>query len=242
MWCDAWDIIEMSTPKLRGEALSYTTAKYDKAEAALTREDIQILLVSGNIEWTRREAVLGTVNAFVLAEVPKKRYRLITAPHINALEGSKPTEPMLDLCGMTQLLDTEDEGGTQDDFPWFYGQFEMSSSARAWYCFTFEGQWYRLVTVPTGGRAEPNMAHALTASLVRLAAEEENGQELPPAVKGKAFIDNACFTGKRAGNVGGADFSEAVSRSRSHNQSRNTPMGPTLKPVGTCCSNSYAGA
>ena len=197
MWCEAWAIIEMSTPELLVEALLVTTAKYDRAEAAVTREDIQILLVSGNIEVTRFEDVLGTVKAFVTPEAPKKRYRLITAPHINDLEGSKPAEPMLDLCGMKELLDTEDEGGIQDDFPWFYGQFEMSSSARAWYCFTFEGQWYRLVTVPTGGRAEPNMAHALTASLVRLAAEEENGQELPPAVKGKAFIDNACFTGSQ---------------------------------------------
>ena len=199
MWSEAWDIIEMATDRLREEAREHQSiVKRSRVEASLEREDVRILLEFGIIELTSEEDVLGTVRVFVTPEASKFRYRLITEPHTNALDGSKPQEPMQDLCGMKQLFDTEDDGGIQDDFPWFYGQFEMSPPARAWYCFTHEGQYYRLVTVPTGGRAEPNMAHALTASLMRYAVNEANGNEMPPPVKGKAFLDNVCFTGERS--------------------------------------------
>ena len=102
---------------------------------------------------------------------------------------------MLDLCGSDFITDCSAGGGIQDDFPWFYGQFELPEHARNWYCFVSRHEWFRLVIIPTGGRAEPNLAHALTASLARRAAESENASAGAFVVRDGAYIDNAAFKG-----------------------------------------------
>jgi hypothetical protein len=197
MWSESWSIIIMEAPGILEEAMAkpHIVKRLSEAESHLELCDIDVLLKAKVIEPITEERVLGTVRVFFVVELEKKRRRLITEPHTNALELSRPLEAMLDLCGSAFITDCAADGGIQDDFPWFYGQFELPEHARNWYCFSCRGVWFRLVIIPTGGRAEPNLAHALTASLARHAAEAENAAAGACVVLTGAYIDNLAIKG-----------------------------------------------
>jgi hypothetical protein len=201
MWNEGWRILCMESPGLVAEAAAHQSlvCRLSDAEARLEPCHIEALLSAYAIEPTQVNKVRGTVNVFLVPEVEKGRCRLISEPHTNALEGSRPIEPMLDLCGPEFLCDCDADGGIQDDFPWFYGQFEIPDHARDWYCFSYRGLWYRMVIIPTGGRVEPNIAHALTVSLARRAADVVNDPNAPRVVREGAYIDNVAFKGGELG-------------------------------------------
>ncbi len=191
------------------------------AEAALLQTHVDLLLQEGVIERTTAEKVVATVKPFVVEEIEKMRLRFICEPHTNVLTLSKPSEEMLDLCTAQDLMEVETEGVIQDDFPWFYGQFEIPEDKRDYYCFTFKGTWYRLIKVPTGGRAEPNMAHALTASLTLHA--HEGASLLGHRTKHNSFVDNARFHGSETSSTAAMEIFRRLAKDAGITISTETP-------------------
>ena len=162
----------------------------DETEADLEPGDIEELLRCMYVEPVDGKYVRGTVRVFWVAEMLKKRRRLVTHPR---QQNDLPFQKEPDIFPKdSEIFDIENkEVAACIDMRAFFNQFELPSMLRNFFCFKAAGVWYRLCTIPTGGRESPIIAQIIMRSLaLRL---EDSCQ-----VKATAFIDNLRLMGTPA--------------------------------------------
>lgn len=160
----------------------------DEREADTAPGDTDSLLQHRYIERTHRSQVRGTVRVFWVPEPQKKRRRLVTHP---VEQNNLPIETEVDLFPSDEEILA---GGLKPvaaniDMVAFFNQFELPEYLRDYFCFKSGGQWYRLATIPTGGREPPMIAQIVLKSLALRIQEATK-------VHATAFIDNLRFAGK----------------------------------------------
>lgn len=184
----------MSKEKLK-QALSEAVTENKEYEADITLADLRQLISHGYIEKTNNPI------AFVRCrtEMEKQdeygafsRRRFLSVPELFNAFFLDPGAPMLH--SITKHIQDAanahvNEGSVAivSDAPSFFVQFPLPSDVRDYYSFSFAGEYYRLTTIPTGGRQSPSLAEALMGSLAERAA-------LDGAIPG-THIDNVRFVG-----------------------------------------------
>lgn len=191
-----FNVQKLSDAMASPEVCRRMTSKAWNSEAELLASDVERLMTRGHIQIIGHDQVRGTVRAFTTVEEEKQRRRLITEPVINYYfeDGGEIT-----LATMEDILAPvmEQTMAISLDYPWFYGQMEIPVEARPFYCFMFGGQWYRMVTVATGGRHVPAVAQAITKSISQRAALDVGVTTTAPCggdVRDDAYVDNVRFT------------------------------------------------
>jgi hypothetical protein len=170
-------------------ALLGTTFSVDSSPADLEIGDIEQLTAMKYVEKIAHTQVKGTVRVFWVAEILKRRRRLVTHPkEQNELPFQK--EPSL-FPSDEEVFDIHKAPTAACvDMKAFFNQFELPTYLRDYFCFrTKTGEWYRLCTIPTGGRESPIIAQIVLKSLA-LRIEEAS------QTKVTAFIDNLRIAGK----------------------------------------------
>lgn len=148
------------------------------SEAALTHEDVLLLVNRGFVkELEAYETPLGFVNAFAVLELKESgaRRRLVCEPHYNdcIMADLQTRLPSPSEC-VEQFATASTEARSLPgrrvfafcaDFSFWYGQIRMDECAQLLHCFQKNGRWYKMLTVPTGGRGVVPFAQALTSAI-----------------------------------------------------------------------------
>ena len=126
----------------------------------LSADDIAQLLDNNLIEPTVLSEVKGVVNTFTRAERRKSRRRWI----VWCLQQNEcfpvEEEQRVSLKSVNEMFENSQRFSKAVciDMKAFYHQFTMSVVARQYHCFRTSQGWFRLKTVPTGGRHPPMIA------------------------------------------------------------------------------------
>ena len=173
--------------------------KLADASASLTMEDIHTLLGFGYIEKIDFASTRGYVRAATVMEkqIDRNLYtrrRFLAEPFVNHYRDFKEMTLLPTLEEQMQAVRAE--GAILTDFAQFYRQFRLPTEVRKYYTFSHEGLWFQITSVPTGGRACPALAQALTQSIARAVADWINkGGHTYGTIEVTAYIDNIRFTG-----------------------------------------------
>jgi hypothetical protein len=188
-WEEGLAITNVTNEELRRQIADNPGLIIDETEANTSLDQNELDRLEGEdlVRRITRAEVKGTVKLFTVPEFAKKRKRLIAEPLLNKLPGSHP-KVTSSYCTADEIASLVGMGARLTDLPWMYGQIPLSTEAMTYYSFCKEGQWYCLKTVPTGARACPELAHALTSSMAKTAAE---GRE----VMTSTYVDNIRFQG-----------------------------------------------
>lgn len=160
----------------------------DAPEADISADDVKMLLSHGCITPFQKSERRGMCKVFSVDEPTKRRRRLICWPFwLNSFD----YEGEVSLCdiGETCSVVKNTTGARLTDMPWYFGQFVLAEDMRPFYTFRFAGECFALCTIPTGSRACPEMAQALTHSVASTAV-------LHLQVTHSTYIDNARFAGE----------------------------------------------
>jgi hypothetical protein len=153
-----------------------------------------------SFQYIRRLRSDETPRAFVQLFTAKEKYtdtdgvfaptrrRLITVPwEINEFNST---------VAETRLPNRDDvvaglafPGASTFDINAYYAHFPLPTDAQPFYCFTFCGQTFCLLTIPTGGRHCPALAQAISANIRRAVLTAS------PATHCLAYLDNFRFAG-----------------------------------------------
>lgn len=157
-------------------------------EAALSDDDVRILLDFNYIETTALDEVGGLVRVFTVLERSATRRRFLAVPedHNDAMTdpGDVKMCTVEDICRVAASY----KGATHIDFSAYYTHFQLPTESRKWYCFAHRGRWYRLTTVATGQRQCPALAQALSYSIAARSVWGTTAVAL-------AYVDNLLFAG-----------------------------------------------
>ena len=192
-WQTALDIIMVKSPHLQ-EAIDRMSHEI-KFSHNVTDDDIRRLASDNLIVPVMMSAVKAWCNVFSVPELAKKRRRLICEPCWNCLSESYMPEgcEMPQLCDPLEISSITEQGAVLLDFPWFYGQFSLDTTAQQYYSFVHRFQdgsiqCFQLRSIPTGGRACPFIAQALSKSMAIRATESNQ-------CRNDVYIDNIRFPG-----------------------------------------------
>jgi hypothetical protein len=152
--------------------------------------DLGELITKRYIEQTERHRVRGTVRVFWVAEPNKRRRRLVTHPFFQNDMVPFHKEPDLFPTDDDLLEPVGEPAAACVDMRAFFNQFALPEHLRDFFAFqATNGNWYRLCTIPTGGREPPIVAQIVLLSLARRLEDAFK-------VKVTSFIDNLRIAGK----------------------------------------------
>ena len=137
------------------------------------------------------ESPRSVVDVFTVQELFKLRERLIEHPYLINLwtKDDVPHTSFLSQIERHNALLHGDDSVTVDlDASAWFDQFPLDESVRNFFCFQFEGRWYRLKVLPMGLRQSVAIAHAATKQLLNFPHE---------GVWAEPYIDNVRFVGPR---------------------------------------------
>ena len=148
----------------------YARSQSDRpAVARLSSNDIDKLLSTGKIEKVpsgRENTPLGQCSVHKVLELLKKRWRVVQHPKdVNAYT------PDADKVQFMKFLERHKavHAGTYAldlDFVSFFDAFELDPEVRRYFCFTFNGQQYRMCVMPMGAKQSVKVAHETTVQLL----------------------------------------------------------------------------
>ena len=170
----------------------YARAQSDRpAVARLSSNDIDKLLSTGKIEKVpsgRENTPLGQCSVHKVLELLKKRWRVVQHPKdVNAYT------PDADKVQFMKFLERHKavHAGTYAldlDFVSFFDAFELDPEVRRYFCFTFNGQQYRMCVMPMGAKQSVKVAHETTVQLLNF----------PSDAYKEPYVDNARFVADSA--------------------------------------------
>ena len=183
-------------------------------EAKLTTEGVKRMFDIGHVEKTTEAEVRATVNVFPVEERAKERERVIK--HTKPFNERYGRDTLLGL----KLLRAKDLVGTVHagkfcitlDFSAWFDQHLIAPKVRPWFCFHFEGQWYRLCRLPMGMRQAVDIADTATRIIASFPT--------PAGVRVDTYVDNIRFLGNCMEDVVAA-ATEFVRRAHSVNATIN---------------------
>lgn len=170
---------DMESPLLDPALLCFTGDRVVK-EAALTPEDIDLLLAHGLVKEIDPEQISGWLHVFTVRELKSTgpRRRLITEPFVNDVLPIDD-EYRFALPGPHTVIDHARRFMTSRrakfrprvyatcvDLQYFYGQLPLDERLKPAHCFVAGGKTYSLQTVPTGGRHVVGYAQCILLSLL----------------------------------------------------------------------------
>ena len=196
-------------------------AKGQTVEAKLTAEGVKRMCAIGQAEETIEAEVRATVNVFPVEERAKERERVIK--HTKPFNERYGRDTLLGL----KLLRAKDLVGTVHDgkycitldFSAWFDQHEIATKVRPWFCFFFEGKWYRLCRLPMGMRQAVDIADTATRIIASF--------PVPAGVRVDTYVDNIRFLGDCLDDVVAA-ATEFVRRAHHVNATINE-VSPSLK-------------
>ena len=158
-------------------------------EAQLTTEGVARMCRIGHAEETTADQVMSTVNVFPVEERAKERERVIK--HTKPFNERYGRDTLLGL----KLLRAKDLVGTVHDgkfcitldFSAWFDQHLIAKDVRPWFCFFFEGKWYRLCRLPMGMRQAVDIADTATRIIASF--------PVPAGVRVDTYVDNIRFLG-----------------------------------------------
>jgi len=158
-------------------------------EAKLTPEGVKRMCEIGHAEKTTAAEVQSTVNVFPVEERAKERERVIK--HTKPFNERYGRDTLLGL----KLLRAKDLVGTVHDgkycitldFSAWFDQHLIAEKVRPWFCFFFQGQWYRLCRLPMGMRQAVDIADTATRIIASF--------PVPAGVRVDTYVDNIRFLG-----------------------------------------------
>jgi len=196
-------------------------------QARMTADEVAIMVNIGHAELTAEGNVRSTVNVFPHAEPFKHRRRLIKhTKAFNQFFGKEVLEKLSLLHGRELLRSVHD--GTYVialDFSAWFDQLPMAEDTRDWFCFPFEGKWYRLTRVPMGMRTAVDVAQTASQLIASF--------PLPNGVRCDVYVDNIRFLGNSEDDVVAA-AAQFITRSRS--------VGATINEVSDASEDAAAAA
>ena len=160
--------------------------------ADLSPDDILALLRCQYIEECKEDDVQGTIITFTVNEVAKQRRRWIVWPRE---QNDKVPYSTVQLPSASATIS---EALKFDrciciDLKACYNQFSIHPSIRSHFCFSVGASWFRLCTIPTGGRQPPAIAEIALRALSQSSSSVVS-----------TFIDNARFGGNDDATVNAA--------------------------------------
>ena len=164
-------------------------------EAELTEDEVRLMVEFGHCEGTSFEQVTSTCIIFPVAEVMKKRRRVIKhSKWWNATFGKETLEG-IHLLRTKDLVQSVHDGkyAITLDFSAWFDQFEMAEGVRPYFCFTAGGKWFRLTRLPMGMRQAVDVAHTATEVIASFPR--------PKSVRLDTYVDNIRFLGNNREEV-----------------------------------------
>ncbi|MBY0370881.1 hypothetical protein K2X33_09360, partial [bacterium] len=169
-------------------------------DADILPTDLSLLLRLGYVRaLLPHERPQGIVQLFTTKEKLKlvqgrwqfTRRRLITVPW--AINDANLTVADTQLPGIEEITAALDcQGAATFDIEAFYVHLPLPQEIQLHYCFTFDANFYCLLTVPTGSRHCPALAQAISRSVAQVVGQHSQVQAL-------AYLDNFRFAGSDVG-------------------------------------------
>ena len=164
-------------------------------EAALTPEEVEIMVEVGQAEGTTFKAMRSTCIIFPVPELMKQRRRVIKhTKYFNETYG-RDTLSGIKLLRPRELVRSVHDGtyAIELDFSAWFDQIELDDLIRPDFCFPAGGKWYRLTRLPMGMRQAVDVAATATEILHTF--------ERPAGVRIDSYVDNIRFLGKNRADV-----------------------------------------
>jgi hypothetical protein len=153
----------------------------------LSPEDVADLLLAGKIEPTTEADAKNTVRIFKVAELAKRRFRLIGwTKNINDVWTEVLSVVFESIRERHEAVWRGDYAITVDFKSW-YDQFQLHALIRAYHTFLVGSDAYRLCRLPMGQRQSVPIGHYTTLLLL----------DQTVAAHTSAYIDNVRFVGSR---------------------------------------------
>ena len=161
------------------------------SEADLTKENMKDMWFAQLIELATRQQVRSGVNIFCVPEkigTGKERKRSLAHTLGTNLHFPLTPEERVLLPSFIDILRPVKRGTFVCcvDLSSYYNQFELPQKIRDFFCFTFQGQVWRLKTIPTGQRHCVGVAQMTTLSLTYCLGDD---------VEVTVYVDNVRFVG-----------------------------------------------